>query len=200
MKNQLRITTPIGKAVYPKLIEPDTKYNDDGVFSCKLILSEEDYNTVEGQLSDWLEGEYERHCKEAGGKKLKRHASPPLKQNDDGDYELYAKQIARRETAKGLLNFNVALFDSKGGKLTDPPNIGSGSKLRLAVEAHSWNSPMLGVGYSLRLRAAQVVELVEYSAGGNGSAFGFGSEGDGFVSEDLGDAFKDDKGDASVPF
>jgi len=202
MKNQKRfkLTTPVGKSVYPKLVEPDTKFDDNGVFSCRLILSEEDYNAFDAQITTWLDAEYERHCKEAGRKKLKRHDSPPLKQNDDGDYELYAKQIARRETNKGVLNFSVALFDSTGKKINDPPNIGSGSKFRLSVEPHSWNSPMLGVGYTLRLRAAQLIELVEYNPGG-GEAFGFGSEDGGFVSEDLGDALTDDHGsDAKVPF
>jgi len=38
MKNQnLKITTPVGKSVYPKLVEPDTKFDDNGVFSCRLI-------------------------------------------------------------------------------------------------------------------------------------------------------------------
>ena len=127
------------------------------------------------------------------------HDAPPLKKNKEGDYEIFAKQVARRDTAKGVLNFDVTLFDSKGKKTNDKPNVGSGSKLKLAVEAHSWNSPMLGVGYSLRLRAAQVIELKEYS-GGDGSSFGFGSEEGGFVNEDLGDAFTEDKGNASVPF
>lgn len=200
MKTQkVKITTPVGKAVYPKLVEPDTKFDDNGVYTCKLLLSEADYNTVNNQVSEWLEAEYQRHCEEAGGKKLKRHDSPPIQKNDEGEYELYAKQVARRETSKGVLNFDVALFDSTGKKINEPPNIGSGSKLRLAVEPHSWNSPMLGVGYTLRLRAAQVIELVEYSAGGNGSAYGFGTEEGGFVGEDLGDVLKD-TGDASIPF
>ena len=29
----IRITTPPGVAIYPKLVEPDTKFNDDGVYS-----------------------------------------------------------------------------------------------------------------------------------------------------------------------
>ena len=201
MKNQnLRITTPVGKSVYPKLTEPDTKYDDNGVFSCRLILSEEDYNTVQEQIAPWLEYEYERYCKAADGKKLKRHESPPLKRNIDGDYELYAKQLARRETSRGVLNFSVALFDSTGKKINDPPNIGSGSKFRLSVEPHSWNSPLLGVGYTLRLRAAQLIELVEYNPDA-GAIYGFSSEDGGFVSEDLGDALTDDlERDGKVPF
>lgn len=182
------------------MVEPDTKFNPNGVFSCQLILSEEDYNTVNSQISPWLEAEYERHCKEAGVNKLSRHENPPLKKNKDGDYELLAKQVARRQTNKGELNFSVALFDSAGKKLNDPPNIGSGSKLRLSVEPHSWSSPQHGFGYTLRLRAAQLIELVEYNLG-NSEAFGFGSEEGGFVSEDLGDALTDDQGsDAKVPF
>ena len=38
-----QLTTPIGTAMYPKLITPDTKFNADGVYSCKLILSKDDF-------------------------------------------------------------------------------------------------------------------------------------------------------------
>jgi len=48
------------------------------------------------------------------------------------------------------------------------------------------------------LKAAQIIDLVEYSAGGGG--FAFDAEDGSFVSEDLDDAFDNDTKDASVPF
>ena len=46
-------------------------------------------------------------------------------------------------------------------------------------------------GISLRLRAAQIIELKEF--GGGGSDFGFGDEGDGFVSETFETEFENEE-------
>ena len=51
MKN---LTTPIGTAMYPKLVTPDTKFNADGVYSCKLIISKDDFETLEATINPWF--------------------------------------------------------------------------------------------------------------------------------------------------
>ena len=195
-----QLITPIGTALYPRLTTPDTKFNDDGVYSCKLILDKEGYDQVMGQITPWFEGEHQRLVKESGKKNLDISNKLPIKVNDDGDYELTAKQVSKKETKKGLLTFAVSLIDSKGNKINDAPNIGSGSRIKLCVEPYAYFSPLLGVGYTLRLKAAQIIELKEYDSGGGGG-FGFGSEDGGFVSEDLGDVLENDQQkDASIPF
>lgn len=193
-----QLTTPIGTAYYPKLTTPDTKFNPDGVYSCKLILSKDDFEALENTINPWFDQEYERLVKESGKKRLDRSPKLPLKLNADDEYEVFAKQIAQKETSKGLITFAVTLFDSAGKKINNPPNIGSGSKLRLGVEPYAYFSPMMGVGYTLRLKAAQIIELKEYEGGAGG--FSFDAQEGGFVSEDLGDAFENDSKDASIPF
>jgi hypothetical protein len=193
-----QLTTPIGTALYPKLTTPDTKFDDNGIYSVKLMLTKEDFDGLAKKIDPWFEAEYNRLVTESGKKKLDRSQRCPLKQNDDGEYELYAKQVAQRETKKGLLTFGVALFDSAGKKMNNPPNIGSGSTMRLGVEPVAWFSPMMGVGYTLRLKAAQIIELKEFDGGG--SNFSFDAEEGGFVSEDLGEAFETETKDASIPF
>lgn len=193
-----QLTTPAGTALYPRLTTPDTKYNEDGVYSCKLILDKAGYDQVMSQITPWFEAEYDRLVKESGKKKLLTSHALPIKVNADGDYELTAKQVAQKETKKGLLTFAVALVDSAGAKITDAPSIGSGSRLKLCVEPYAYFSPMMGVGYTLRLKAAQILELKEYTGGGTN--FGFDAEGGGFVSEDLGSVLENDQKDASIPF
>ena len=193
-----QLTTPIGTALYPKLNTPDTKFNADGVYSVKLILEKDDYETMEAAIKPWFEKEYERLVKESGKPKLPRSLKLPMKLNDDNQYEVFAKQVAQRETSKGLLTFGVALFDSAGKKMNNPPNIGSGSKMRVGVEPLAWFSPLIGVGYTLRLKAVQVIELTEYA--GDSGGFSFDEQEGGFISEDLGDAFETDTKDASIPF
>lgn len=196
------MTTPKGKAIYPRLNEPDTKFNVDGVYSAKIHVSEQDYHSFKGQLDKWFDGEYNRLCQENGNKKLRKALSSPLTITPEGDYQIFAKQVARKQTKKGELTFTIALFDSKGAKITDGPNVGSGSIVKLAVEPSAWYSPTVGAGYTLRLKAAQVIELCEFG-GGNNDNFGFTSEEQGYVSngESFNEAFKDDTDDNdSVPF
>jgi hypothetical protein len=198
----MTLTTPKGKAIYPRLNEPDTKFNVDGVYSAKILVTEGDYNAFKGQLDNWFSGEYKRLCEENGNKKLRMSMSCPLSITDAGDYQIYAKQVAKKQTKKGELTFTIALFDSKGAKITDGPSVGSGSVLKLAVEPAAWYSPTVGAGYTLRLKAAQVIELCEFGGGsGNGDNFGFSSEEEGYVSngESFNSAFTEDSDD-KVPF
>ena len=161
------LTTPVGKAVYPKLVTPDTKFNSDGVYTCKLIVSEEDYTAFQAQLKPLVDQEYSKFCI-AKGKDLPR-ANEPVRINAEGEYEINAKQAAKTTTKSGeTIEFNMAWFDSEVNPLTDEPNIGSGSKIKLSVSPYFWHVPSQGFGYTLRLKAAQVLELVEYNAGGHG--------------------------------
>jgi hypothetical protein len=60
----------------------------------------------------------------------------------------------------------------------------------------------VGAGYTLRLKAAQVIELCEFGGGsGGGDNFGFSSEEEGYVSngESFNSAFTEDSDD-KVPF
>jgi hypothetical protein len=194
-----QLTTPIGKALYPKLVTPDTKFNAAGVYSVTLVLTKEDYETLEAQIKPWLNSEYERLLKESGRKELHRTKNTPLRITDDGEYVLLAKQTATKEhPTRGLLKFDIVLYDSQGRKINNPPNIGSGTTMKLGVQPSAWFVPSQGFGYTLRLKAAQIIDLVEYNSGGGG--FAFDAEDGSFVSEDLDDAFDNDSKDASVPF
>ena len=201
----MNITTPKGIAIYPRIKEPDTKFNVDGVYSAKIHVSEGDFNAFKSQIDKGFEGAYKTLCEENGNKKLRKSLTSPLTITDDGDYQIFAKQIARKQTKKGELTFTIAVFDSKGVKIPEAPNVGSGSTLKLSVEPYAWYSPTVGAGYTLRLKAVQVIELVEYGSQANDN-FGFSSEANGYVSdgESFNQAFKDEddneKGDAKVPF
>ena len=196
------ITTPKGKAVWPRIDTPDTKFDEDGVYSCKLHVSEADFKAFEALVKPKLDAAYKDECSRQGKEKIRMAASSPLRINDEGDYEIYAKQKARVHTkSKGTLEFSIAAVDSQGKKIA-MPKIGSGSTLKMAVEVNTWFVPSQGFGYTLRLRAVQVLELIEY--GGGDSSFGFGAEEDGYVGsgESLNDAFEvaDEAETTNAPF
>ena len=162
------ITTPAGKAVYPKLVTPDTKFNPDGVFTCKLIVNEDEFKSFQAQLKPLVDQEYQKFCVAKGKQNLPR-ANEPVRINADGEYEINTKQVAKTTTKTGeTIEFKVALFDADVNPITSEPNIGSGSKIKLSVQPYFWHVPSQGFGYTLRLKAAQILELVEYSSGGHG--------------------------------
>ncbi len=191
------LTTPKGTAVYPRIAEPDTKFNSDGVYHCKLHVSEKDFNLFSKTVTDIVEKEYEAECA-IKGKKLKRATTSPIRITEEGDYELYAKQVAQRQTAKGLLEFKVPVFDAEGKRLEKSPSIGSGSTLKLSTEVYTWFTPTQGFGYTLRLKAVQVIDLIEYEGG----VTVFGKEDGSFISdgESLDTAFEEEKAPSGVGF
>lgn len=202
------LVTPLGKAVFPKINAPDFRFDELGIYSCKLHVPQEDFEEFSKKVEELADTAYQAELAKQGKQKLKKMQSLPIRITEEGDYEIYSKQPAKKNTSKGVLEFSVAMYDSEGNKLPSDTNIGSGSKLRLSVEFAPWYVPSIGFGYTLRLRAAQVIELVEYSGagGGNAESMGFGKVEGGFVGESLefsnNDATGEEKNSssASVPF
>ena len=196
------ITTPKGKAVWPKVAAPDTKFDEDGMYSCKLHVSEADFRAFEESIKPLITKGYEEELSRQGKQKLRMAASTPVRITDEGDFEIYAKQKAKVHTKRsGTLEFSVAAVDSTGAKIATMPNVGSGSELKMAVELNTWFVPSQGFGYSLRLRAIQILDLVEF--GGDSQSFGFGAEADGYVGsgESLNSAFEvENEETTNVPF
>tara|TARA_R100000734_G_C3313078_1_gene104310 strand:- start:42 stop:647 length:606 start_codon:yes stop_codon:yes gene_type:complete len=196
------LTTPKGKAVWPRLTEPDTKFNSAGVYSAKIHVSEKDFKVFDAEVRKIYEA-YHANVEKETGKKHGESEGYPCSITKEGDFQIHAKQVAKKLTDKGLLEFSVALFDSKGAKINDKPNVGSGSILKLSVEPVCWAMNQKGAGLvtgiSLRLKAAQIIELKEF--GGGGGDFGFGEEGDGFVSETFETEFEnEEQSKGSIPF
>ena len=190
----MTLTTPKGKAVWPRITTPDYKFSESGVFSVRIHVTEEEYKTIKRKIDEKVESDYDAECKSAG-KKVRRATSQPLRQTDDGDWEIYAKQNATRITKDGTtLNFTIPVFDSLGNKIKSPPEIGSGSEIKLSLEPYTWNVASMGFGYTLRLKAVQLITLVEY-----GGTVSFDAEEGGYVNEDLGDAMTESDG-TSIPF
>ena len=178
------LTTGIGTAIYPKLIVPDTKFNADGLFSCRITVSEDDFKAFRAQLDPIIEKAYKATCT-AQGKECKR-ASEPVKINADGDYEIYSKQAAKinvtptADNPDGVVEFKIALYDAKVKPITNEPKIGSGTKLKMSVTPYTWFVPSQGFGYTLRLKAVQILELKEYQTVGFTATDGFTTTGETF--------------------
>lgn len=179
-QNTVRITSPAGIAVYPKIEKPDTKFDANGVYSVDLDLSGEEADTLVAKLQKIADADYANECKAKGKKSLKR-ADMPWKETDDGKTRFKFKLKAKGGTGDKQWDQKPALFDAKGNPVSNL-NVGSGSTIKVAFDCAPYFTAMVGHGISLRLRAVQVLELREYIAGDNFDAFGFKAT-DGFVKE-----------------
>ena len=54
-KNAPQLTTPIGTAVYPKLVHPDTAFDDAGEYKCKLHVTKEDFEEFKAKVDPLVE-------------------------------------------------------------------------------------------------------------------------------------------------
>lgn len=204
--NYVKGTTPKGIAKYPRLTEPDTKFNKSGVFSTKLILSAEDAAPLMEVIDKEIEKAYTEKVdklkadgKAALAKKAKR-ADPPYlavcddEGNETGEVEFSFKMNHQFTKKDGTVEKRTPLlFDAKGHKIQGKTSVWGGSEIKVAYQLVPFDSPVAGTGVSARLNAVQIIKLVS-GTGGTASSFGFGEEEGYEASEDEEDApFSEDQ-------
>ena len=176
-----------GTAMWAKVFEPDTKFNPLGDFSINLQMPLADAAVMSEKLESIVQAEF----KEAIEKdpRLKNTLSTqevcqPVYDRDTGDdtgnvefkFKLKAKVQKRDGT---YYEQQPAVLDSKKVPIGKDTLIGNGSKVKVAFEPIPYvMSSTKKVGVSLRMKAVQVIDLVEY---GNSATSVFDEE-DGFVA------------------
>lgn len=193
-----RYVTPKGTAQYPYLTKPDTKFNPDGEYKVNLELNAEDASEIMSFLDEQLAESIAKAKKENAGKKIKEGDVPYSVDEDSGKVTLRFKLKAKVTPKNGEpFEQRVAIFDAKGKPITDEIKIGGGTQMKVSYEVMPYYTSMVGAGISLRVRAVQIIELVEFSSAGAG-AYGFGSE-DGYEAEEsatnTNNEFKDETND-----
>lgn len=193
-----RYVSPAGIAQYPYLSAPDTKFNPDGDYKVNLEVSGEDA----AKLTTFLDEQHELAVAEAKkgnpGKKIKEGDLPYTVNDETGKVAFKFKLKAKVHPKNGdSFEQRPALFDAKGKPLGTDTKIGGGSKLKTSFELVPYYTAIAGAGVSLRLKAVQVIDLVEYSSGGSGESYGFGKE-DGYeapteTTNDFQDAAPDEE-------
>jgi hypothetical protein len=186
--------TPKGKAVYPHLVEPDTKFDPEGVYKVDLSIPADEAAPLVEQLEAIRDEYVEKTLDEAEGKKkaaLKKFTVADVfdEEVDDegeetGNLIFHFKLKAHVETKSGK-SFDQAprIVDAKNNKFPEDKNIWGGSILRVAGEVFPYAmAATKEFGLSLRCKHIQVIELVE---GGSGSS-PFDEVDGGFEVEDGG--------------
>ncbi len=191
-------TTPIGVAVYPNLVVPNTRFEDNGTYSLKLRLPD-------GPEADKLIAKIDEVQEQAFIDAVADAPNAVAKKKIKKSEPSYTRDLDRdtgEDTGHWLFNFKMkasgvskktgkrwtrkpALFDAKGvpiTNLTKNEDIWTGSVVRVAYELRPYYSPSWGALCSQSLQAVQIIELVS-GEGKSAGDFGFGEEDGSFSAE-----------------
>lgn len=169
-----------GTAVWPRLTQPDTKFDDAGKYHTKLRIDAETAEPLIEKLEALREERFEEVKASLKGKAPLKEDIPIQPEYDEeteeetGYYIFSAGMLASgvsKKTGKAW-NRKLPLFDGKGAELSSKVSLFGGASLILAVTMASWE--MKGkkvkgkpqppkVGVKFYLEAVQVL-----STGGNG--------------------------------
>jgi len=168
-------TTPKGIAYFPYISQPDTKFDEAGVYKVNLCIPKAEAEPVIKLINaEILSGIKE--LIEKSKKEVKQAPVPYHDEVDDTTGEPTGNVIIK---FKSKAAYKPAVFDSKGNMMTSH-NIYGGSAIKVNGSIAFYSSPSIGAGVTLRLRAVQIIEYVEGADGA--TKFGFDSE-DGFTVE-----------------
>lgn len=190
-----------GKAKWCKVFEPDTRFNDDGEYSTQVILPVAEAAQVCEQLEALVDEEYAKLVKEKPALKVGLSKRPVFEHevdengNETGNVVFKTKLKALIRGKNGT-NYpqKVNVVDSKRTPMSGTQLVGNGSVIKVAVEPNTYYMPSnKQVGVSLRLKALQVIDLIEHG----GSIDNLFDEEDGFVTsavekDDNSDIFEED--------
>ena len=183
-----QINTPLGVAVYPRLNEPDYKFDPAGIFSVSVRVGAKEGQELKDKLDAKLDAWHKSQMKERRKPQLKR-ADLTIKPaiDDDGnetgelDFKFTMKHNVTPQTGKRWVH-RPKLYDSQGKGFTGEA-IGGGSKIIVNFVPAPYFTPTMGCGLKMRLNAVQVVELVEYKKIG-AESLGFAVHEGGFKAPD----------------
>lgn len=168
-------TTPVGEFVYPRLTQPDTRYDPDGVYQLKLLLPFEDNETqeliakIDGVLSAFIQtldlkvqNMYRRS--EVYEKEMTEDGTA-----ETGNVLFKMKMKAKVTHAKGSFEqAPVVVMADTGEKVEGLVYGGSFGKVKGQIVPYTMAANKL-VGVTLRLKAVQIHEL--QSGTGDSKAF-----------------------------
>lgn len=193
-----RVTTPRGTFKYPRLIEPDTKFDADGVFKVTLILSEEDSEDLRATLDAAMEASFEQAKKDnpKKAKKIKMADAPYSEEldedgNETGNWEFRFKLSAVGKDRKSGRTWKnrVMIFDGKRTPIKKGISVWGGTEGKVSFDISPFFTDLIGAGISLRLRAVQIIKLVSGGDSDDPDQYGF--------DEDVEDGYEFDENDVT---
>ena len=178
-----RYNAPYGLLKYPWIVKPNTKFNPDGVFQCKLVLPQDKakglIELINGATDTYFNEVYNSTKKKDQGKLFKKYpynAEYDSEEVETGNIEFKFKCAKRVTTTDGKeYTFKVNVFDKYNAPIPEDTFIATGSKGIINFSMRNYFVVATGmVGVTLQLNAVQVRELI--TGGATAEAFGFEAE------------------------
>lgn len=163
-------TTPAGELLWPKILEPDFKFDSKGLFSASIILDPTPENL---EFLATLETDYEAAMTDLRNEHGQGVKLAPKPWGAYVDYD--TKEETDRTVIKTKMKHHVdtdkrswtqspKVFDIIGNTVSKDAAIGNGSTGRVSFEMFPYYTGLAGAGVSLRLKAVQIIEAVEYAS------------------------------------
>ena len=176
MNDNIKGVTEVGKAIYPHLNKPDTRFQKEGVYKVTLELSPVNAKNLLKHIDDGIK----LATKDS---KSNKTAQLPYKTDENGNMQFNFKCKASGVSKTGQnWEQKPKVFDSKGTPISKDILVWGGTTMKVAYEIIPYSNNMLGSGVSLRLIAVQVHELVS-GGGASADSYGFKEEANGYVAE-----------------
>ena len=176
MNDNIKGVTEVGKAIYPHLNKPDTRFQKEGVYKVTLELSPVNAKNLLKHIDDGIK----LATKDS---KSNKTAQLPYKTDENGNMQFNFKCKASGVSKTGQnWEQKLKVFDSKGTPISKDILVWGGTTMKVAYEIIPYSNNMLGSGVSLRLKAVQVHELVS-GGGASADSYGFKEEANGYVAE-----------------
>ena len=199
------LLTPRGTAVFPSLTVPDTKFKTEGEYSVKLSLDPNDdavsalVAELEKRRDELFEAFKAEELEKAGDAKRKLK-SKELEKWDVAPVFTDELDKDGEETGRITINFKMkasgttkagkkwsqkpTIFDAKGKKMDNPPDIYGGSTLRVSFETIAGPVQSAKTFYlSNRMLAVKLLALVA-RGGYSADSLGMGEEEDGYEADE----------------
>lgn len=197
-KQKVRVPTPTGVLVYPRLNTPDTKFNKLGDYKADLRVPIEEAQP----LIETINEAYKAHVGSPHPKFAPSKDRDAVyyfdRDEESGDVDkssvVFKIRAKNKMTKQGeLWDRRPKVFDAAGkairmtkpnGKLLQSaPKIGGGTKAIANIEIDPYETNAGAKGLRLVPRAVQIIDLVSFGDGGSAEDYGFGSQ-DGFTYDD----------------
>ena len=150
-----------GEAIYPHLMKPDVRFNELGEYKVTLKIAKQDASQMVKDINQAIEDSLAKAQKDNKGKTVKSAPKPYKEESGNVFFKFKMKASGVNKKTQEKFTQRPQLLDSKKNPISPSTSIWGGSIMKIAYEPFAYFTPMLGAGISLRLKAVQVIKLVE---------------------------------------
>ena len=151
----------IGEAIYPHLNKPDVRFSEAGEYKVTLKVAKSDATAMLKLYNSAIEDALKLAEQNHKGKGIKNAPKPFTEEDNFVFFKFKMKATGVNQKTKEKFSQSPQLFDAKKNPIPLSTIIWGGSKMRVAFNLVPYYTPMLGAGITARLKAVQVISLVE---------------------------------------